>query len=58
MWWEEEFIAAFHSMGSGLLNGNAEDDEMVGGCGGIVKGSDPEKFVGMVVKSSDLLMGI
>lgn len=36
---------------------NTEDSEYVGGCGGIIRASDPEKFVSMITKSADQLLG-
>lgn len=60
MWWEEEFLAAFRKS-SGFMqqsDGRLEGDlETSGGCGGIVKASDPNKFVSLITKSSDQLLG-
>ncbi|XP_026470814.1 uncharacterized protein LOC113375081 [Ctenocephalides felis] len=54
-WWEEEYIAAYRR-GSGLLEGTTEVPEYVGGCGGIIRASDPGKFVSMITKSADQLL--
>ncbi|XP_058464098.1 uncharacterized protein LOC131438241 [Malaya genurostris] len=62
VWLEDEYYAAYRK-NSGLLHlddvlldhqGKTEDE--AAGCGGIVKSSDPEKFVLLVVKSVDNLL--
>lgn len=60
MWWEEEYLAAFRK-GSGLLQSNSnteydETDDNSRGCGGIIKASDPNKFVSCVTKCADDLL--
>lgn len=60
LWWEEEFIAAYrHSSGFMQHTTSAGDDNQAnsGACGGIVKSSDPAKFVGLITKSADQLLG-
>lgn len=60
LWWEEEFIAAYRH-GSGFMQQitqlNEEALETSGGCGGIVKSSDPPKFVALITKSAEQLLG-
>lgn len=59
IWWEEEYVAAYRKS-SGLfrdvpdLELNTED--FTGGCGGIIKASDPNKFVNLVTKSAEQLL--
>lgn len=61
-WLEDEYFAAYRK-NSGLLdlddvlrdNQGKESDDAAG-CGGIVKSSDPEKFVLLVVKSVDNML--
>ena len=64
LWWEEEYIAAFHSP-SGLLEQANEEkvertdsDEFDRGCGGIAvaKTSDPAEFVSLVSDSASQLL--
>lgn len=59
LWWEDEFVAAYRR-GSGFLE-EVEDvtteDEAFGGCGGIVKASDPKKFIKLITKSADQFLG-
>lgn len=38
-------------------SGTTEVPEYVGGCGGIIRASDPGKFVSMITKSADQLLG-
>lgn len=57
LWWEEEFVAAYRKP-SGFLQPLKDDnplspDEKEGGCGGIVKASDPIKFTNLISKSAD-----
>lgn len=60
---EDEYFAAYRKV-SGLLdlseiNDDGDDNEVddkMAGCGGIVKSSDPEKFVNLVTKSVDQLL--
>ncbi|XP_017769023.1 PREDICTED: uncharacterized protein KIAA0825 [Nicrophorus vespilloides] len=60
LWWEEEFLAAYRR-GSGFMQGEVGKTESslttTGGCGGIVKASDPSKFITLITKSSDELLG-
>lgn len=61
LWWEEEYVAAYRKP-SGFLQKTAhvssqENVEASGGCGGIVKASDPAKFVNLISKSADQLLG-
>lgn len=63
LWLEDEFFAAY-SRHSGLLDlseinddgDDKDDDANLMGCGGIVKSSDPEKFVNLTTKSADSLL--
>lgn len=58
LWWEEEYVAAYRKS-SGLFRSTVEieiDDDFGGGCGGIVKASDPNKFVTAVTKSGEQLL--
>ncbi|XP_023018112.2 uncharacterized protein KIAA0825 isoform X1 [Leptinotarsa decemlineata] len=56
LWWEEEFRAA-HKISSGFLHGDkkkeAEDSGASASCEGMVKDSDPSKFVSLISKSAD-----
>lgn len=57
LWWEEEFVAAYRKP-SGFLqplkdSNSSTGDEKEGGCGGIVKASDPVKFTNLISKSAD-----
>lgn len=57
MWWEEEYIAAYRNSSGLLQNGSNQDlDGIHGGCGGIVKSSDPKKFVSLITKSAEQLL--
>ncbi|KAK9871527.1 hypothetical protein WA026_012899 [Henosepilachna vigintioctopunctata] len=60
LWWEEEYIAA-HRNRSGFLQKKVEyvDENcgVTGGCGGVVKASDPSKFVQAVCNSAKSLLG-
>ena len=60
---EDEYYAAYRK-NSGLLHladalqdHQTKEPEEAAGCGGIVKSSDPEKFVILVSKSVDNLLG-
>lgn len=64
LWWEEEYVAAFHSV-SGLLERandismeEPESEEVDQGCGGIAvtKTSAPTEFVSLVTDSSGQLL--
>ncbi|XP_035792952.1 uncharacterized protein LOC118467058 [Anopheles albimanus] len=62
MWLEDEYYAAYRK-NSGLLHladalqdQQGKEPEEAAGCGGIVKSSDPEKFVILVSKSVDNLL--
>lgn len=62
MWLEDEYFAAYRKC-SGLLHlsdvlqdHQGKETDEAAGCGGIVKSSDPEKFVLLVVKSVDNLL--
>ncbi|XP_053688770.1 uncharacterized protein LOC128737999 [Sabethes cyaneus] len=62
VWLEDEYFAAYRK-NSGLLHLSdvlqdhyGKDTDEAAGCGGIVKSSDPEKFVLLVVKSVDNLL--
>lgn len=60
LWWEEEYLAAYRKGSGFLLNCNSSSDmnmETSGGCGGIVKTSDPAKFVSSISKSAEQLLG-
>uniref|UniRef100_A0A182SA60 Uncharacterized protein n=1 Tax=Anopheles maculatus TaxID=74869 RepID=A0A182SA60_9DIPT len=64
IWLEDEYYAAYRK-NSGLLHladalqdQQGKEPEEAAGCGGIVKSSDPEKFVILVSKSVDNLLGI
>lgn len=60
VWWEDEFIAAYRH-GSGFMQqseqATGQNMETSGGCGGIVKSSDPSKFVELITKSAAQLLG-
>lgn len=59
LWWEDEFVAAYRR-GSGFMEQVDEptnEDESFGGCGGIVKASDPKKFITLITKSADQFLG-
>lgn len=60
LWWEEEFVAAYRH-GSGFMEQTVSSGEAnqsnSGACGGIVKSSDPAKFVSLITKSADQLLG-
>jgi hypothetical protein len=59
LWWEEEYVAAYRKS-SGFLQKSAVSDQNMdtsGGCGGIVKASDPTKFVSLINKSAEQLLG-
>lgn len=63
LWLEDEFFAAY-SRHSGLLDlseinddgDDRDDDANLAGCGGIVKSSDPERFVFLTTRSADSLL--
>lgn len=63
-WWEDEYYSAYKK-NSGLLNFSLIDEDGQETTGDplenpvavIVKTSDPEKFVTLVTKSGDLLLG-
>ncbi|KAF7275918.1 hypothetical protein GWI33_011144 [Rhynchophorus ferrugineus] len=59
LWWEDEYIAAYKKS-SGFFQKGARNSrgsiEAFGGCGGIVKSSDPSKFISAVSKSADQLL--
>lgn len=58
LWWEEEYVAAYRKS-SGLFRNSPdleEEEDFIGGCGGIVKASDPNKFVTAVTKSGEQLL--
>lgn len=63
-WWEDEYYSAYKK-NSGLLNFSQidEDGQEIPGdplenpVAVIVKTSDPEKFVTLVTKSGDMLLG-
>ena len=63
LWLEDEYFAAY-SRHSGLLDlseinddgDDRDDDANLAGCGGIVKSSDPERFVFLTTKSADSLL--
>ncbi|XP_062709375.1 uncharacterized protein LOC134288458 [Aedes albopictus] len=62
VWLEDEYFAAYRK-NSGLLHlsdvlqdHQGKESDEAAGCGGIVKSSDPEKFVLLVVKSVDNLL--
>lgn len=60
LWWEDEFMAAYRR-GSGFMENIDEDlndNEISGGCGGIVKASDPAKFITLITKTADAFLGI
>lgn len=61
LWWEEEYVAAYRKP-SGFLQKQDdltnEENNSGFGCGGIVKASDPVKFVSLISKSADQLLGI
>lgn len=62
LWWEEEYVAAYRR-GSGLLtscsNQECDDtDDFSRGCGGIIKSSDPNKFITLITKSADELLSM
>lgn len=61
LWWEEEFVASYRH-GSGLMQQltelSAGNVEKIGGCGGIIKSSDPSKFVVLITKSAEQLLGM
>nr|XP_022904940.1 uncharacterized protein KIAA0825 homolog [Onthophagus taurus] len=56
-WWEEEYLAAFRK-GSGFMKPVSDLilDDVAGGCGGIVKASNPEKFISAITKSSEQIL--
>uniref|UniRef100_A0A1B0DML4 Uncharacterized protein n=1 Tax=Phlebotomus papatasi TaxID=29031 RepID=A0A1B0DML4_PHLPP len=62
-WWEDEYYAAYKK-NSGLLNlfdikdeiHEESEDDLGAHCGGIVKTSDPEKFVNLLTKCADKLL--
>ncbi|XP_030762018.1 uncharacterized protein LOC115886854 [Sitophilus oryzae] len=59
IWWEDEYIAAYKNP-SGFFQKDSRSSrssiEAFGGCGGIVKASDPTKFISAVSKSADQLL--
>lgn len=63
LWLEDEYFAAY-SRHSGLLDlseinddgDDRDDDANLAGCGGIVKSSDPERFVFLTTRSADSLL--
>ncbi|XP_056629865.1 uncharacterized protein KIAA0825 [Diorhabda sublineata] len=57
LWWEKEFEAA-HKKPSGFLPKSKckKDTQLDDDNGGIVKDSDPSKFVSLIVKSADQLL--
>lgn len=59
IWWEEEYVAAYRKS-SGLFRTSNEleidEEDLGGGCGGIVKASDPNKFVNLITKSAEQLL--
>lgn len=62
LWWEEEYVAAYRK-GSGLMQNSPnsecdETDDFSRGCGGIIKSSDPIKFMTSITKSADDLLSI
>ncbi|KAL1505958.1 hypothetical protein ABEB36_005401 [Hypothenemus hampei] len=58
-WWEDEYEAAYRKP-SGFLQKHLENKiehvETTGGCGGIVKASDPLKFITALSKSANQLL--
>lgn len=61
LWWEEEYVAAFKKPSGFIIettmksdNDSESTDE---DCGGMVKDSDPSKFMTLVSKSADQLLG-
>lgn len=61
LWWEEEYIAAFKKP-SGFIKetpkkSDDNSDDSGQECGGMVKDSDPSKFVSLISKSADQLLG-
>lgn len=61
LWWEEEYVAAYRKNSSFLqknLDNSNGDNETSGGCGGIVKASDPAKFVNLISKSAEQFLGM
>ena len=59
LWWEEEYVAAYRKNSGFLQKCEVSDQNMdtSGGCGGIVKASDPTKFVNLINKSAEQLLG-
>ncbi|ERL93898.1 hypothetical protein D910_11184 [Dendroctonus ponderosae] len=60
VWWEDEFIAAYRKPSGffqkSLMEGARDNSEASGGCGGIVRSSDPAKFISTIGKSADQLL--
>ncbi|XP_063912179.1 uncharacterized protein LOC135129022 isoform X1 [Zophobas morio] len=58
LWWEEEYVAAYRKNSGFLQKCEVSDQNMdtSGGCGGIVKASDPTKFVNLINKSAEQLL--
>lgn len=61
IWWEEEYIAAFKES-SGFLKEsfnkmNDIPDNMRSNSEGIVKSSDPSKFISLISRSAEQLLG-
>ncbi|EEZ98750.1 uncharacterized protein LOC658339 [Tribolium castaneum] len=58
LWWEEEYVAAYRKSSGFLQKSEVPDQSMdtSGGCGGIVKASDPTKFVSLINKSAEQLL--
>lgn len=60
LWWEDEYVAAYRKS-SGFLQKcemAEETPDAAVGCGGVVKASDPAKFVSLINKSAEQLMGL
>ncbi|GJQ69311.1 hypothetical protein Trydic_g6444 [Trypoxylus dichotomus] len=59
IWWEDEYLAAFRK-NSGFMRPVEENVdntvEFEGGCGGIIKTSDPSRFITAITKSSEQLL--
>lgn len=60
LWWEEEYVAAYRKS-SGFIrkkSGSSGDNLEEGGdCEGVVKASDPKKFVQAISSSAKNLLG-
>lgn len=61
LWWEEEYVAAFKKPSGFILEtikkSDTDSDSTDQECGGIVKDSDPSKFMTLITKSADQLLG-